>query len=383
MTLHVAAFDGTWQSVHTEELTSTDSGHIRTTVTALPESHSIAIQLVRDGSGSRIVHARLPAPPNRNVRVEIVTGSCSHQEHGDFPSLTHALNRGPADLYLGLGDTVYQDGARNRDQFRERWSSNLAAPAYRQTFESTFTAFTWDDHEVANNFDPDETELIAMGRETMREMLPLRLDDSHPDRLWRSLRFGRTVELFIMDQRGERNPDAGEFISPEQFEWLVQGITESSAVWKVIAASVPISHIPGPLEVELAANDSWRGQDVAAQREAFLQAIDGIPGVVVIAGDHHMPVVSRVQADGPGSQIWEAFTGPLGSFRAPAYLLVPESDQVLWRAMQWTATRVHFNASGFMELLFVGEADETFLHATFDDRGRLFGVTTEPDPMEP
>ena len=381
--VHLAEFIEDWQAQPARTLTADDSGHLRAELDGLTAGASIAVQLVRDGLGSRIVHARLPAPADVAVSVELVAGSCSHQEHIDFPSLSHAYDRGIPDLYLGLGDTVYQDANDTRVAFRALWARNLSAPAYRTVFDNTFTAFTWDDHEVANNFDPDDTERIALGRDAMREALPIRIDPQHPERLWRSLRYGSTVELFIMDQRGERRFEEGEFISPEQFEWLVASILASDATWKLVVGSVPCARLPGLLNAEVARNDSWKGDDIIEQRNAFLTAVEGTPGLVFLTGDHHLPCIARLEDEGPGSGMWEIWTGPLGSFRAPAYLLIPDNPQVLWRAQQWTATRMHFTPAGLLEVQFVGEADETFVRAVFDDRGEVVSVETEPDPNAP
>ncbi|MFT6230378.1 MAG: hypothetical protein ACJAZO_000881, partial [Myxococcota bacterium] len=155
-----------------------------------------------------------------------------------------------------------------------------------------------------------------------------------------------------------------------------------SATWKLICAPVPISRLPGLLEAEVARNDTWKGDAYNEQRLAFLAAIDGISGVLILTGDHHMPAVSTVTPSGPGSRTWEVFTGPLGSFRAPSYILVPDSPQLLWRAQQWTTTKLEFSANGVVEVTFIGEDDETWFQALFTDNGEMLDIFTTYDPMQ-
>ncbi len=382
VTMHWSQWDGTWASAESTELIADDGGYIRTTLTGLASALPIAVQLTTADASSTVVQGRMPPAADARTRVTLLAGSCSSQQHVDFPSLSRAVERGAPDLYIGLGDTVYADRAETSDDFRRMWMQNLQSPSYRALFANTLTTFTWDDHEVANNFDPSDTVRVNLGRDRMREVLPITIDPDHPDRLWRKMSMGETVDLFLMDMRSERRPEELEFISQAQLEWLVQGITESSATWKVVCAPVPVSRLPGLLEAELARNDTWKGDAYNEQRLAFLAAIDGIPGVLFLTGDHHMPVVSTLTPNGPGSRTWEVFTGPLGSFRAPSYVIIPESPQVLWRAQQWTTTKLEFSANGVVEVTFIGEENETWFQAFFNDNGEMLDLFTTDDPMQ-
>jgi phosphodiesterase/alkaline phosphatase D-like protein len=381
-TVHWSQWNDGWAAEESMDLVADDAGYIRVTFTGLTAGLPIAVQITTADASSTVVQGRMPPQADARTRVTILAGSCSSQQHVDFPSLTRAIERGSPDLYIGLGDTVYQDNSQNSGDFRRLWMQNLQSPSYRALFANTLNAFTWDDHEVDNNFDPADTERMDLGRDRMREVLPITIDPDHPNRLWRKLSMGSTVDVFMMDMRSERRPEELEFVSQDQLEWLVQGIAESSATWKLICAPVPISRLPGLLEAEVARNDTWKGDAYNEQRLAFLAAIDGISGVLILTGDHHMPAVSTVTPSGPGSRTWEVFTGPLGSFRAPSYILVPDSPQLLWRAQQWTTTKLEFSANGVVEVTFIGEDDETWFQALFTDNGEMLDIFTTYDPMQ-
>ena len=74
----------------------------------------------------------------------------------------------------------------------------------------------WDDHEVLNNWypgevldDPRYTErsvdlLAARARRAFLEHYPLRRSPADPERIYRSLPFGESLEVFVLDMRSER-----------------------------------------------------------------------------------------------------------------------------------------------------------------------------------
>ena len=64
--------------------------------------------------------------------------------------------------------------------------------------------------------------------------------------LYRSLRWGRHLELFVLDTRSYRDPNSAldsqqqpkTMLGSEQLAWLKDGLASSSATWKVIVSSV-------------------------------------------------------------------------------------------------------------------------------------------------
>jgi phosphodiesterase/alkaline phosphatase D-like protein len=84
-----------------------------------------------------------------------------------------------------------------------RYKINREDEPLRNLLASTSTYAIWDDHEVKNDFagqDVDQAQMAA-GREAFLEYLPIRQDATDPNRLYRSFKWGKDVELFILDER--------------------------------------------------------------------------------------------------------------------------------------------------------------------------------------
>lgn len=163
---------------------------------------------------------------------------------------------------------------------------------------------TWDDHEVADNWDPESIDpaRLETAREAFFENLALRrLPPPNENRVWRSFRWGRTLEIFVLDCRSERRPSTrngpdAQCISRTQMDWLKAGLAASTAAFKIIANSVPIANFPGAFDLQ--ANDRWEGYP--AQRAELLDFLTGraIRGVVFVSGDFHLATVAHLEATG-------------------------------------------------------------------------------------
>ncbi len=230
-------------------------------------------------------------------------------------TLEKAGARTDLDLFILLGDTTYNDGAETLAEFRDKWESSLERDGYLALREKTSLLATWDDHEVDNNWNPERISgsILSAATRSYFENLPLERLSGTPDRLWRRKRWGRTVDIFVLDCRGERKPStrrdsSPEYISPAQMMWLKQGLSNSPCRFKLIVNSVPISDLP----VTFAAgrNDRWEGYE--GQRNEILDHIDNnqIPGVLWLAGDFHLGSVGKVARSGPGSNYMEVLAGP-------------------------------------------------------------------------
>ncbi len=282
---------------------------------------------VMDGSArvERSAIGRFRAALGPEQMEDLVIGACSCTKNGrDFGTLERAGERDDLDAFLLLGDTTYNDDASNIDEHRALWAENLGTPGYRTTRAATSVLATWDDHEVRNNFDGEDTGLED-GRQAFFENLPLKRDAANPERMWKSIRWGATAEIFVLDCRGERLPSTrgttDEYISRAQMDWLKAGLMASSAVFKIIVNSVPIADFPTAFDV--ARNDRWEGYPL--QRTEILAHIDdnAIPGVLWVAGDFHLCSAQTVSPAGqPGGSQVEILAGPGGNTGNPATWLL-------------------------------------------------------------
>lgn len=256
----------------------------------------------------------------------LVIGAVSCADNGrEFKTLKHAGTRSDFDVFLFGGDTIYSDGAASLPEFRAKWAENLSTEGYRTLRQSTSVLASWDDHEITNNWNGEAVDagLWSRGSQAFFDNLPLRRHDIEPSRVWKSLKWGKTLEVFVLDCRGERKPstrgsDNPEYISPTQMDWLKTGLSQSDATFKLIMNSVPIGNFP--LAFDPARADRWEGY--AIQRAEILSHIDdgSIAGVVWISGDFHLGCLGRVDKSGPGSTQLEALVGPAAQTGSPLAL---------------------------------------------------------------
>ncbi|MFC6766696.1 alkaline phosphatase D family protein [Natrinema soli] len=254
-----------------------------------------------------------------------------------FPGLRTIAEREP-DFFLYHGDTIYADaqtpaGKITEDTpidealeiYRDKYKEMRDPPAeiaertnLRELLETTSVYTVWDDHEVINNFAGPIEPLMPEGRRAFREYWPLdRDDDAEPgesNRFYDSFRWGKHVELFVIDTRQYRDPnvdlDSKTLLGREQLEWLKGALADSDATWKLLASPAPLGH----------PSDSWATPADRTGYEAELLEVvehiqtEPISNLVVVAGDVHKSVVGAFDPDDDGEfEFVEAIAGPLGA----------------------------------------------------------------------
>ena len=374
----VAAYaNGAWDEVATLSAAVADGGYVHVAADGLDSDTPVGFQF-RDAAGalSSVGSCRTAIGADSTAPVVIGATSCLNMVHGDFPCLNRVVERGPMDAFLQVGDTVYADGSTTLDDYRSAWAQVLATAGLSAVSQAVAQVHTWDDHEVDNNWNSDgaSEDLVATAREAFFESTPARRDPDHPERIWRQLRFGRTADVFVLDCRGERDDVAGTYVSAEQLDWLLEGLSASQATWKLIVNSVPITDMPLAYEVDDVVIDRWEGYP--AQRRELLDGIAaaGVDGVLFVAGDFHHPGLYRVDAEGSTANVWEALTGPAGSTLNPLGVLIEDGDQYYWSDAVWCATRFELYADGRARIVVVGEEDETWFDGILTAQGELLAA---------
>jgi alkaline phosphatase D len=196
----------------------------------------------------------------------------------------------------------------------------------------------WDDHEVINDFGPATDigtvppyipgmHLMPPGLQAFLDYTPIASAEQTPDRLYRSFRWGKNVEVFVLDTRQYRDPnfavdsDAAPktMLGAAQLAWLKQGLAASDARWKVIVSSVPMS-IPTGFPPSNG-RDGWANYDQPTGYEhelldilRFMQA-RGIRNTVWITTDVHFAEAFRYVPfpDDPRFAVYELVTGPMNA----------------------------------------------------------------------
>ncbi|HXT67902.1 MAG TPA: alkaline phosphatase D family protein [Nitrospiraceae bacterium] len=243
------------------------------------------------------------------------------------------------DFFLFLGDTMYSDSlcpsppnepgadflATTLAEYRARHRYQRGAEALRRFLETTPVCVIWDDHEVRNDFSGPFDSRMSVGRQALREYWPIRVAADDPHRLYRTVRAGADLELFILDTRQyrSRNVDqdgpAKTMLGEKQLQWLLSGLAESTATWKVIVTSVPLSISKGG-SIVVPGNDGWAGGRVYPgfewERQVLVDHIVGrrIKNVVFLAGDVHHVQANAYDPNGDGIPDFHEFVaGPLSA----------------------------------------------------------------------
>ncbi len=221
-------------------------------------------------------------------------------EWGGF-RLYETMRQARPDFFVHCGDTIYADNpleaevrlddgtvwrnlvtsakakvAETLDEFRGNYQYNFLDANLRRFNAEVPLVAIWDDHEVVNNWDttkvlddPRYRErsvalLAARAKRAFLEYTPLLADGGDGERLHRSLVYGPSLELFVVDIRSYRGPnshgrqaapsEATALLGAGQLQWLKAGLARSQATWKVVVIGQPIG---------LTIADDYRRPDVA------------------------------------------------------------------------------------------------------------------------
>jgi alkaline phosphatase D len=194
-----------------------------------------------------------------------------------------------ADFFVSMGDFPYADnapGAQTLEEYRQRHRELRVAPVIQDLARALPWYAIYDDHEMRNNWDAmfrvTEAARINAALEVWDDYFPLA---TPPGIRYRSWKWGRAVELFMLDTRLYRSanldPDspAKTMLGSAQKQWLFDGLASSTATFKIIITTVP-----------LVASDPADGWDAfpTERGELIASIVDsGIPGVVFLTGDRH------------------------------------------------------------------------------------------------
>ncbi|MFE2280092.1 alkaline phosphatase D family protein [Streptomyces sp. NPDC059454] len=325
-----------------------------------------------------------------------------------------AMARLNPDFFLFSGDTVYADGpisataalpdggvwrnvtteekakvAETLAEFRGNFRYNLLDENLRRFNAQVPSIVQWDDHEVRNNWYPGQriaetdaryTEksvdvLAARARRAFGEYFPmstLRPGDQE-GRVYRVLRQGPLLDVFVLDMRtyrnanssGDQTVDPQGILGREQLEWLKRELSRSRAVWKVIAADMPIGLVvsdtsEGRQHVEaVAQGDPGAPLGRELQIAELLRFVKHrrITGTVWLTADVHHTSAQHYQpsraAFGDFEPFWEFVSGPLNAGAFPASAL----DGTFGPERVWVKAPSASNVSPAGGYQFFGEVD--------------------------
>lgn len=245
----------------------------------------------------------------------------------------------------------WTDAAAVREVYLAHWRYNRADSHFQKLLATTSMYSQWDDHEVINDFGatwPTLTAslertgyptLVREGKRALFDFHPMRRHPDEPERIYRSFRWGKDVELWLLDARSYRSlndlsdrPDNDKTIlGREQLGWLKQTLSSSDATWKIVSTDVPLS-IPTGSQAHLYGRDAFADGTNAdySSRTGFERELtelldhldrENVRNVVFVATDVHFATTLRYQldVDGDGDELLfhELVSGPLSAFKSP------------------------------------------------------------------
>lgn len=279
------------KSVTGATVASRDSSNIFN-ITGLSPGTQYAVRAMIDGqeSGERSVFKTFPAPGEAG-HYKLLFGSCQYELMDNDSSLFVRMKSEDADIFTPTGDWGYPDKSTGTNDLYfsnppTSWAVDYAKvqAIYRERYASTNSAFflrsialdyTHDDHDYTNdnsagnyanifdisfsNFgEPKSVALPPQARDNClkgyREMFPSYPLPDSSEGIFHSYVMGN-CEVFVLDTRSARSPQhdafveaGGEWLLQEpaghsilgqtQMNWLLNGLQNSTADWKIIVSSV-------------------------------------------------------------------------------------------------------------------------------------------------
>ncbi len=312
-----------------------------------------------------------PATGSPAQRSRFAVVSCSNFAYGLFSVYRAVAQQPDLDFVLHLGDYLYEYGAGeygnfpgrepepahemvSLDDYRQRHAQYKTDAELRGVHQQFPMICIWDDHESANDSYRDGAENHTEASEgswaerkvaairAYFEWMPIRQLPMDSQRLWRRFAFGDLMDLFLLDTRlegrdaqvespvsAERNNPDRHLISEAQMQWLQEGLTSSSAQWRMIGQQVMFAELnvartlieaetlglpqPSQLNDQLVVLnvDQWDGY--VADRDRILNTLhdQGIDNTVILTGDIHTSWANEIYRD--SSLIGGALTSPVAA----------------------------------------------------------------------
>ena len=272
--------------------------------------------------------------------------SCQQYEMGYFSSYRDMVDQNP-ELIVHLGDYIYEstwdsslvrhvpvNEATDLSEYRAIHAAYKLDKDLQAAHRHTSWLFTWDDHEVDNDYADDKGEHYEDPKEFIKrraaaykayyEHLPLR-HSARPVgadmKLYHRLWYGDLVEFNMIDNRQYRDDHACQtaeeggwqtigrrcrelfdpartILGADQERWLNNGFARRGATWNVLAQQTIFSDHDREVGPGWAVgSDDWNGYPAARQRVIDMLARRRPNNPVIIGGDVHAYYTADVKTD--------------------------------------------------------------------------------------
>lgn len=260
-----------------------------------------------------------------SLRFAVV--SCANLEAGYFNVYRILNERNDFDAVLMLGDYLYEyetggyspnanvdrefqpeNEIITLDDYRLRYSIYHMDESLRELHQNFPWICVWDDHESANDAYKDGAQNHNAGegdwqqrkmfsQQAYFEWLPIREKTPGSYEIFRNFHYGDLLDLIMVDTRlhgrdeqqgatsGNLNNADRTMLGQDQFQWLKDELSASTAQWKILGNQVVMAKLTIfgiPINT-----DAWDGYPVTRQGLYDHILLNSISDFVVITGDIH------------------------------------------------------------------------------------------------
>lgn len=291
----------------------------KATIDGLKANTRYAYRVTINGKGDPLRSASFAtAPePGKPAKFRLAVTSC--MKIGQPQASWYLLLAQQPDLHVTLGDTQYSDTTNPSVQ----WAHHLRYRALREVAtvnRHVPTYAMWDDHD----YGPNNSDGTAKGKENSL---------AGWKQFWANPPMGTAktpgafckftrgeVEFFLVDGRYHRSPDNApndenkRMLGDAQFKWLIDGLKNSKAKFKVVASGSTLNDSGG---------DGWKIYTFARHR--FFDAIKAnkIGAVVYMSGDiHRSRVWTHHESDRVGYPLVEVISSGVANSKTLSFATV-------------------------------------------------------------
>lgn len=264
---------------------------------------------------TRTIRGRFRTAPSADqaAAVRFVVSTCQAVRSIDSGVQGHRAYRQMQDLdpdfFVHTGDFLYYDKVplcQSEAAARAKWNLMFAYHHNRRFLGGVSSYFMKDDHDTLKN---DCWPGQRYGELTFEDGLAIfRQQVSMGQRTWRTVRWGRDLQIWMTEHRDYRSPNPDPdgpdktILGAEQKRWLLETLAASDATFRIVITPGPLVGPDKPGKADNHSNPAFAHE--GRQLREFLASQ---PNTLVICGDRHWQYCSQ----DPQSGLPEMGCGPI------------------------------------------------------------------------
>lgn len=275
-----------------------------------------------DGKRSEWFDFRSFPAQNEPGKFSFVFSACQREKYLSHNVYEHIEKDSPTFVAL-LGDQMYGDYDGNLNKMEEYLandslmqkameegetilSEKTVLQAFRNKYHRTFgenfqkmsssipIMGTWDDHDYGKDNSDSAYRYKEEAKKVFKENYPAYPYEVEDGGIFYSFTIA-DVDVFVLDTRWYRSPmennddESKKMLGDDQLAWLLNGLKQSSAPFKIIFSSVPMNDYGGDTSSRRKGYDSWMSYKYELNKLVSFIKENNIQGVLVFSGDQHYP----------------------------------------------------------------------------------------------